>query len=67
MNPSVGSLWRFKDLSDETPEEIRQNRFIITSRGGGFVEYCLVGEAASTRRVESEFLDLFEPALPPVE
>lgn len=67
MNPSIGSLWRFKELKDENPEEVRSNRFVITGRDDGWVEYTQYGQSIPTRRPVREFHKLFERIFPPIE
>jgi hypothetical protein len=67
MNPSIGTLWRFKELKDETPDEIASNRFVIVGHDGGFVEYTQYGKSIPTRRPAREFHKLFERILPSIE
>ena len=68
MNPSIGSLWRFKSLHDETPEERAANTFQIVGHDGIMIEYLRVGSTGQpTRRLATEFHRLFERINPPIE
>lgn len=67
MNPSIGTLWRFKSLNDETPAEKESNRFVVVGREDDWVDYARVGDQLPTRRKAREFHKLFERILPPIE
>jgi hypothetical protein len=67
MNPSIGTLWRFKELNDETHEEVAKNRFVVVAHDDGWVEYTQYDQSLPTRRPVSEFRKLFEPILPSIE
>ncbi len=69
MSPIIGTLWRFKSLNDETPEEKESNKFVVFAREDDWIEYQPYGRPNElpTRRKASEFHKLFERILPPIE
>lgn len=67
MNPSIGTLWRFKSLSDKTPAEKGGDQFVVVGRDDDWVDYAKVGDQLSTRRKAREFHKLFERIFPPIE
>lgn len=67
MNPSIGTLWRFKSLNDKTTTEKEGNQFVVVGRDDDWVEYTKVGDQLPTRRKAKEFHKLFERILPPIE
>lgn len=67
MNPSIGTLWRFKGLNDETPAEKESNKFVVVGREDDWVDYARVGDQLPTRRKAREFHKLFERIHAPIE
>ncbi len=67
MSPIIGTLWRFKSLNDETPEEKESNKFVVVGRDDDWVDYAKVGDEKPTRRKAREFHKLFERIHAPIE
>ena len=67
MSPIIGTLWRFKSLNDETPEEKESNKFVVVGRDDDWVDYAQVGDEKPTRRKACEFHKLVERIHAPIE